>query len=205
MGGIDVDSKFRVNGLDGLYAVGECSNSKVHGANRLGGNSLLEIVAFGMEVGEIAVDELKEVTTPSTEQLNRDRGYIDEIFNRDVEENFYQLENNLGEKFYKYAGIIRDDSGLKLLKRRLSSIDISKYGILDRARGYNRNLTDFLQFLNLLDVGRAVVESAIAREESRGAHFRADFPESSGKFLGEFHIYRYGDELKYRFVERESL
>jgi len=62
----------------------------------------------------------------------------------------------------------------------LSSIDISKYGILDRARGYNRNLTDFLQFLNLLDVGRAVVESAIAREESRGAHFRADFPESSG-------------------------
>ncbi len=68
MGGIDVDSKFRVNGLDGLYAVGECSNSKVHGANRLGGNSLLEIVAFGMEVGEIAVDELKEVTTPSTEQ-----------------------------------------------------------------------------------------------------------------------------------------
>ncbi len=64
-----------------------------------------------MEVGDIAVDELKEVTTPSTEQLNRDRGYIDEILNRDVEENFYQLENNLGEKFYKYAGIIRDDSG----------------------------------------------------------------------------------------------
>ncbi len=144
MGGIDVDSKFRVNGLDGLYAVGECSNSKVHGANRLGGNSLLEIVAFGMEVGDIAVDELKEVTTPSTEQLNRDRGYIDEIFNRDVEENFYQLENNLGEKFYKYAGIIRDDSGLKLSKEELSSIDISKYGILDRPRGYNRNLTGFL-------------------------------------------------------------
>ncbi len=57
--------QFRVNGLDGLYAVGECSNSRVHGANRLGGNSLLEIVAFGMEVGDFAVDELKEVTTPS--------------------------------------------------------------------------------------------------------------------------------------------
>ncbi len=110
----------------------------------------------------------------------------------------------MGEKFYKYAGIIRDESGLMALKSRLDSIDISEYGISDRGRKYNTNLIDFLQFLNLFEVGRAVVESAIARKESRGSHFRADFPESSSSFQGEFHIFKSEGELKYRFIEKES-
>jgi len=204
MGGVDVDSSFRVDGLDGVYAVGECSNAKVHGANRLGGNSLLEIVAFGMEVGEIAVDNLKDITPPDNNQLQKDREFIDNIFKREPKENFYQLENNLGEKFYKYAGIIREKSDLKLLRDKLENINIEEFGIVDKQRASNTNLTDFLQFLNILELGRVVVESALLREESRGAHFRADFPESSDEFLGEFCFFKRDGELKYKFVKKEE-
>ena len=204
MGGVDVDSSFRVDGLDGVYAVGECSNAKVHGANRLGGNSLLEIIAFGMEVGEIVTDNLMDITPPLDNQLQKDRASIESIFNREPKANFYQLENNLGEKFYKYVGIIREERELKLLRDKLEGIDIERFGIMDKQKEANTNLIEFLQFLNILELGRVVVESALLREESRGSHFRADFPKSSDKFLGEFHFFKSGEELKYKFIKKEN-
>jgi succinate dehydrogenase / fumarate reductase flavoprotein subunit len=201
MGGIDVDNNFQINGLNGAYAVGECSNAKVHGANRLGGNSLLEIVAFGMEVAKIAVDNLKDIEPPNSFQLEKDKRFIEDIFKRDFSKNFYQLENNLGEKFYKYAGIIRREDELNLLKQKLEAINSLDYGILDKTKKFNTNLIDFLQFLNLLEIGKIVVESALLRKESRGAHFRSDYPKSSNKFIGEFIFFREDGKLKQIFKE----
>jgi len=201
MGGVLVDSNFKIEGLSGAYAVGECSNSRVHGANRLGGNSLLEIIAFGMEVGRVAVENLKDTHFLGDEQLQRDREFIESLFTKEPKKNFYQLENNLGEKFYKYAGIIREEDELKLLKSKLENIDIREFGVVDKRREYNTNLVNFLEFLNLLEIGKVVVESAILRKESRGSHFRADFPKSSSEFLGEFCFFRRGEEMEYKFVK----
>jgi succinate dehydrogenase / fumarate reductase flavoprotein subunit len=205
MGGILVDSNFRVDGLDNVYAIGECSNARVHGANRLGGNSLLEIIAFGIEVGEIVVDNLGDVTLKSNSQLEIDRAFIDGIFKKDGVENFYQLYNNLGEKFYKYAGIIRRADELNILRDKLDSIDLDRYGILDKSRSYNTNLVDFLEFVNILELGRVVVESATLREESRGSHFRDDFNKSRDKFIGEFLFYKDENGLKHKFIKKDNI
>jgi succinate dehydrogenase / fumarate reductase flavoprotein subunit len=187
MGGIDVNSSFEVNGLKNCYAVGECSNSKVHGANRLGGNSLLEIISLGKLLGEIVSEDLpQDEEIISSNQLQKDREFIDSLFEEyPFEQNFYQLENNLGEKFYKYAGIVRDNNQLNNLlnKIRVIKADIDNMGIKDKNQKDNSNLVDFLQFLNILDVGEIVVESAIIRDESRGAHYKEAYSNEEPSYL----------------------
>jgi len=187
MGGIDVDNNLRVNGLKNCYAVGECSNAKIHGANRLGGNSLLEIVSLGRFVGEIASQNLpQEISKVTDTQLQKDKEFVDSLFEEyPFEQNFYQLANNLGEKFYKYAGIVRDNNQLNNLlnKIRVIKADIDNMGIADKTKEYNSNLVDFLQFLNILDIGEIVVESAIIRDESRGAHYKEAYPKEEPTYL----------------------
>jgi succinate dehydrogenase / fumarate reductase flavoprotein subunit len=188
MGGIDVNSNFEVDGLENCYAIGECSNAKVHGANRLGGNSLLEIIVFGRFAGEEAskglVDD-KEFKVASN-QLERDREFIESLFEEyPFDKNFYQLENNLGEKFYKYAGIVRDNNELNNLLNRVRVIknSIDNMGIVDKSREHNSNLVDFLQFLNMLDIAEIVAESALIRDESRGAHYKEAYPNEDKSYL----------------------
>ena len=187
MGGIDVNSKLEVNGLKNCYAVGECSNAKIHGANRLGGNSLLEIISLGQFVGEEASKNLEDINVEvSSKQLEKDREFIDSLFeDYPFEQNFYQLENNLGEKFYKYAGIKRDNNQLNNLlnKIRVIKASIDDMGIKDKSREHNSNLINFLEFLNMLDVGEIVVESALIRDESRGAHYKEAYPKEDKSYL----------------------
>jgi len=187
MGGIDVNIHLEVNGLKNCYAVGECSNAKIHGANRLGGNSLLEIVSLGRFVGKRASENLPQYkATLTNTQLQKDREFIESLFEEyPFEQNFYQLENNLGEKFYKYAGIVRDNNSLNNLlnKIRVIKADIDNMGIKDKTKEYNSNLVDFLQFLNILDIGEIVVESAIIRDESRGAHYKEAYTKEELSYL----------------------
>ncbi|NOZ90642.1 MAG: FAD-binding protein, partial [Epsilonproteobacteria bacterium] len=187
MGGIDVNNNFEVNGLKNCYAVGECSNAKIHGANRLGGNSLLEIISLGRFVGKIVSQNLPQNEIEVTDrQLQKDREFVESLFEEyPFEQNFYQLESNLGEKFYKYAGIVRDNNQLNNLlnKIRVIKADIDNMGIKDKNRTYNSNLIEFLQFLNILDIGEIVVESAIIRDESRGAHYKEAYPNEEPSYL----------------------
>ncbi|HHH51849.1 MAG TPA: FAD-dependent oxidoreductase [Campylobacterales bacterium] len=203
MGGIDVNSNLEVNGLKNCYAVGECSNAKIHGANRLGGNSLLEIVSLGRFVGERATLNLpqEEINITST-QLQKDKEFIDSLFEEyPFEQNFYQLENNLGEKFYKYAGIVRDNNSLNNLlnKIRVIKADIDNMGIKDKTKEYNSNLVDFLQFLNILDIGEIVVESAIIRDESRGAHYKEAYPKEESIYLAHSLFWLEDNAIQNRF------
>jgi len=201
MGGIDVNEKLEVTGLKNCYAVGECSNAKVHGANRLGGNSLLEIVSLGRKAGTSAtLSHRNPITSTSSlseaevikAQLQIDQEYLNGLREEyPYQQNFYTLQDNLGEKFYQHAGIVRDNTQLNNLLNELRVIkaDLDDMGIGDKSRENNTNLVDFLQFQNMLEIGEVVLDAALVRDESRGAHFKPAFPNKDDKLYKAHSLY----------------
>ncbi len=186
MGGIDVNENLEVTGLKNCYAVGECSNAKIHGANRLGGNSLLEIISLGRLAGNNAVGCDCHHTEIENTQLQQDQEYIDGLFEEyPYEKNFYDIQNQLGVDFYTKAGIVRDNTQLNnfLNELRVIKADLEDMGIGDKNRENNTNLVDFLQFQNLLEVGEVLLDAALVRDESRGAHYKTAFPKEEDKFF----------------------
>jgi len=198
MGGIDVNQSLEVNGLDGLFAVGECSNSKVHGANRLGGNSLLEIISFGRLAGKNAYNYAKDsnniklgtgALAPAfseakskksntkdikSSQLSLDKEYIKQIYNYPNQINFYEKKEFIGKLLYNNAGIKRNKKDLIIALDEIKTIklEIELMGIGDKSKDYNKNLMEFVEFINLLELCKILLQSALDRKESVGAHYR---------------------------------
>lgn len=193
MGGIAVDRSLKVMGLEGCFAVGECSNANVHGANRLGGNSLLELVAFGKKVALSASASLStaDTATIGVEQLAKDRAFIAELFSLPNQINFYEKRERVGELLYSNAGIIRNHHNLEetLDAIRQMQEDSIYMGLGDKSREYNSNLVDLLEFFNTLEISEVMLVGAIFREESRGAHYRADFPLQNDENFAQNSIY----------------
>ncbi len=185
MGGILVDEDL-MSSVEGLFAVGECSNTRVHGANRLGGNSLLEIVAFGRLAGANAAAYAQRSSIMIETEFDDD-AMITALFAKSDEEDFYHDRSSLGKILYENVGILRSAQTLQAAQTALEKIALrqSKMGIVDKSRVYNTNLIEFLKFKNTLQVAQLVIESALAREESRGAHFRVDFPKMLDDFEKE--------------------
>ncbi len=183
MGGIDVDHALEVNGIKGCFAAGECANAKIHGANRLGGNSLLEITAFGRFAGENAYKHsIYASSKPAgTTQLERDKTEIENLFAKTPQNNFYTQRTLLGKLFYEKVGIIRENSQLKEALDAVIAMQVAlpQMGIADKSKENNQNLVEFLEFKNALLLAPAVISAAIARDESRGAHFKKGFETES--------------------------
>ena len=185
MGGIEVDDK-SCTIIKGLYAVGECANHRVHGANRLGGNSLLELVVFGKQAGENAAEYAKsfDKTIDDSSQIQNDKDFISKVKAFSNEIDFYKIREELGDMFYTKVGISRDKKSLEeslvKVKELLSKLHLM--GVSDNSEIYNTNLIEFLEFKNMLELSRLVLKGAITRDESRGAHFRKDFPHEDEKF-----------------------
>jgi len=176
MGGIAVDENSQTN-IKGLFAVGECANHNVHGANRLGGNSLLELIVFGREVGKYATANAKEVDTHvEIQTLEREV--------KKPEINFYEIKKELGDLFYNLVGIVRDADGLEEALKTVQNyiLLLPKMGAEDDSKIHNTNYVEFLEFKNTLTLAEVILDSALFREESRGAHFRSDFQEENKKF-----------------------
>ncbi|MEA2048751.1 MAG: FAD-dependent oxidoreductase [Campylobacterota bacterium] len=191
MGGIDVNHALEVTGIKGCFAVGECSNAKVHGANRLGGNSLLEITAFGKTAGENAyAHALKtEHSEADSLQLNEDKLHIESLYAQEYSINFYEQRELLGKLFYEKVGIVRDNTQLAQAMERVTALQKlqSKIGIQDKNLTDNTNLIDYLEFSNALQLAPLIISAAIERNESRGAHFKIGFEtEDDAKF--KYHI-----------------
>jgi len=186
MGGIDVDYALEVNGIKGCFAVGECSNAKVHGANRLGGNSLLEIIAFGRFAGENAYKHSIYASSKPADhsRLEKDRAEIKTIFSQENAVNFYPYREMMGNLFYEKVGIVRENSQLGDALDEVIAIQVvqKEMGITDKSRTNNQNLIDFLEFKNILLLAPTVISAAIARDESRGAHFKVGFEEENEDF-----------------------
>ena len=179
MGGIDVDYALEVNGIKGCFAVGECSNAKVHGANRLGGNSLLEITAFGKLAGENAYKHAVYASnkTADTTQQQKDSVEIEALLSQKENVNFYPYREMLGNLFYEKVGILRENEQLHEALNEVITMQVTKkeMGITDKSPTNNQNLIDFLEFQNALLLAPTIISSAIARDESRGAHYKVGF------------------------------
>lgn len=185
MGGIEVDANSSTS-IDGLFAAGECANHRVHGANRLGGNSLLELVVFGKQAGANAARYAKNFSRERTLLKEKElfENEIAEIKRYTNEINFYEKQALLGELFYKNVGIKRDKEALQETLEAVENMKsfLPMMGVSNKIKEYNTNLIEFLEFKNMLTVAEMILLSAISRQESRGAHFRIDFPKTDEKY-----------------------
>ena len=179
MGGIRVDESAQ-SSLSGLFAVGECANHNVHGANRLGGNSLLELIVFGKEAGIQAAKMAKSVEmTTVVSSRSEVEATLEKIATYTNEIDFYSRQNALGELFYKFAGIQRSEKGLSSALEQVHGMmhDLPKMGVIDPSKVYNTNFIEFLEFRNMLLLSEVMLVSMLERRESRGAHAREEFKQ----------------------------
>jgi L-aspartate oxidase len=158
MGGIKTDLEGRST-LPGLYAAGETACTGVHGANRLASNSLLEGLVFGARVAE-AMRQEKIAVKPAQQGSDSIPG-TDKVESQ-------KITNELRQAMWAHAGVIRNREGLQRIQGKIADWQRS-VGASDTRSG--------IELRNLLTIGKLIVDSALAREESRGAHFRSDFPE----------------------------
>ncbi len=183
MGGISTNPDGETS-LTGLYAAGECACVSVHGANRLGGNSLLETLVFGFRAGRKAVQKVgkdKESFDKGVFQ-NRSKEFqsdLKEIFGRKGEEPCFRLRDEMRDLMTSQAGIFRKESDLltarervKEMKRRVKTVGIKQKGL-----AFNHELVKYLELEGMVQLAEVTVEGALARKESRGSHFRLDYPD----------------------------
>jgi succinate dehydrogenase / fumarate reductase flavoprotein subunit len=180
MGGVMTD----VNGatpIEGLYAAGECACVSVHGANRLGGNSLLETIVFGRRAGKAAAGySLGSELPPFPDNaLNNAAGSVAGIFNRRKGESAHELLKELRGMMEENCAIFRTDGELRKGIKKFEDIrERSKAVILsDKGDTFNTELLTVLELGHILDLAGAILLGALARKESRGSHYRTDHPE----------------------------
>jgi succinate dehydrogenase / fumarate reductase flavoprotein subunit len=184
MGGIMTDVHGRTP-IKGLYAAGECACVSVHGANRLGGNSLLETIVFGRRAGKAAAGFAKgsAVEAFPDEALGDAACNVAHILKRDEGESPHVLLDELREAMEEHCGIFRTEKGLREGLKRVQDIrERNKRVILaDKADSFNTELLTVLELGHILDLAGAILLCALERHESRGSHFRGDYPERDDK------------------------
>jgi len=183
MGGVDIDFSTGETGVPGLYAVGE-TVAGVHGANRLGGNSLAETVAIGKLVGEHvaeAVDDPAPTVTDSQRALaEREFRSLADLAASDGDVTARELPADLGDILWEHAGILRDEASLK---EGLAQLEALRARTADLSIEGDRTSRDFEFAVDLsfsLPIAEAMLRGALERTESRGAHYRTDYPETDG-------------------------
>ena len=190
MGGIRVDPDTGAATVPGLFAAGECAGG-MHGANRLGGNSLSDLLVFGLRAGAGAAEYAKSrgsAPTINSAEAEAIAGEMLVPFERKRDESPYALQHELQETMHNLVGIIRTEDELQ---RALAEIR----GLKERAdqtgvegnRQYNPGWHLALDMLAMLTISEAITLAAIERKESRGAHTRDDYPETSAEW-GKFNI-----------------
>ncbi|MEC9098891.1 MAG: FAD-dependent oxidoreductase [Chloroflexota bacterium] len=181
MGGIktDVDGE---TGVPGLYAAGECANVSVHGANRLGANSLLDTVVFGRRSAEKASDYVKSISNeviPTDEYVKRDLDMIKKILNSEGKFKVAEVRNKMATAMTKGIGVFRDQESMEYAKKIVDQTKIDyrdSIRIDNKGKIYNTDLLFALELGNMIDCAESIVHGALTRKESRGAHFRTDIP-----------------------------
>ena len=189
MGGIRVDADTQMSSVPGLFAAGEVG-AGLHGANRLGGNSLSDLLVFGMRAGKYATEYAGRQSTPRVDAQQADTVVQAALapFDRAGGENPYQVEHDLQAMMQELVGIVRREEemrraleSLKTLKQRAAKVSVTGN------REYNPGWHTALDIQNLLTVSEIVARAALERKESRGGHFRDDFPDKDPSY-GKFNI-----------------
>jgi len=187
MGGVHVDSDTQMSRVPGLFAAGECA-AGINGANRLGGNSLSDLLVFGKRAGEFAAkfareNSLGEIDRLQAEQIENVAREALAPFDRSSSESPYQVQKDLQDTMQDLVGIVRNESEMR---EALGKIDGFKKRAEKTAvsgnREYNPGWHTALDLKNLLTVSEAITRGALERKESRGAQFRDDYPDKDEQF-----------------------
>ena len=187
MGGVRVDADTQMTSTPGLFAAGECA-AGLHGANRLGGNSLSDLLVFGKRAGEFAAKYAKE--TPEGKINDAE---VEEIaaralapFEREANkngENPFQIQSTLQDLMQELVGIVRTDRELSEAIYKINGLkELAERAACGGNRGYNPGWHTAIELTHMLTVAEAIAVAARERKESRGGHFREDFPEKGDEF-----------------------
>jgi succinate dehydrogenase / fumarate reductase flavoprotein subunit len=202
MGGVRVDADSQMSDVRGLFAAGECA-AGLHGANRLGGNSLSDLLVFGQRAGEYAAAFAKEnsLGTVHAEELRSAENWALQPFENKGSENPYAVQHTLQEVMQDLVGIVRQEGEMlqaleRLRELRSASDRVSVAG----NREYNAGWHTALDLHHLLTVSEIVTRAALERKESRGAHFRDDFPEKDNRFGAVNIVVRKGADGEMKFL-----
>ncbi|AWR98852.1 succinate dehydrogenase flavoprotein subunit [Metallosphaera hakonensis] len=187
MGGVDVDITGTNGDLQGLFAAGEAACVSVHGANRLGSNSLLETLVFGRETGRTVVEYLRTHNESTSTTLEGEaEKLLEQAYSFVKSESgihFGEIQNKLRQVMWDDVGIFRNED---LLKSGLSEVEkmrtqVKEMYVTDKSKVYNTEFFNALELRNMMDLAVVISKAALVRTESRGAHFRTDYPERDDK------------------------
>jgi succinate dehydrogenase/fumarate reductase flavoprotein subunit len=207
MGGIETDSDGATE-LTGLYAAGECACVSVHGANRLGGNSLMETITFGRRSGTAAAEwALTHTTVNVPESVERDaERQLKDLLERTDGERPWAIRNELGESMLENFGVFRREDKMVKQEQIIQELRERYRNVVVEDKGdvFNSDLTQAIELGNMLDTAWCMVQGGIARKESRGAHARPDdYPTRDDANFLKHTIIRWVDdrpELSYKPV-----
>jgi succinate dehydrogenase / fumarate reductase flavoprotein subunit len=186
MGGVRVDGDTQMSTVPGLFAAGECA-AGINGANRLGGNSLSDLLVFGKRAGEYAAQFARQNKAAATDPAAIKAAVDDAVTPFDQArgngENPYAVQSALQEMMQNLVGIVRTESEMQQALTELASLKArAATATVSGHREYNPAWHTALDLGHLLTVSEAITRSAIERKESRGGHFREDFPDKAAEF-----------------------
>ena len=184
MGGVRVDPDTQMSHLPGLFAAGECA-AGINGANRLGGNSLSDLLVFGKRAGEFAAQFAKQNSFGEIRNDQIDSAAREALapFDRGDGENPYQIQKDLQELMQDNVGIVRTESEMQYAFGQLQQLkQRANRAAVTGNREYNPGWHTTIDLKNLLTVSEAITRAAVERKESRGAQFREDYPEKDEHF-----------------------
>jgi len=189
MGGLWVDNNQMTN-IPGLFACGECEY-QYHGANRLGANSLVSCIFGGFSAGPIALKYAKNVDAApgdggAAAEIARQTEMNKQLLNNEGNENPFKLWRELGVTMTEHATVIRYNKGLKRADEKIVELleRFQNVSLADRTQWANTSFAFTRQLYNMLELSRVIVQGALLRDKSRGAHYKPDFPERNDeKFL----------------------
>jgi succinate dehydrogenase / fumarate reductase flavoprotein subunit len=198
MGGVDTDVDGRTE-LDGLYAAGECACVSVHGANRLGGNALMETITYGKRAGRHAADWALTHTTvavPPSVESDAERD-LKELLDRSDGERPHAIRDELAATMHENFGVFRREDLMERQGEIVGALQerYERVVVDDKSEVFNNDLTQALELGYLLDLAACMVVCGIARRESRGAHARPyDYPDRDDENFMKHTLVRVEDE-----------
>lgn len=180
MGGIKTDYNGRTV-VEGYYSAGESACVSVHGANRLGGNSLLDTVVFGRRSGIDIAEYLKTAEERKFDEstVKRDEEVFEKLKKSSGKERHGLLKSELQEEMRADVGVFREENAMKKALDKINELKerAKNIGIDDKSKTFNTDIVEAFEFNNILLIAEVIARGAILRKESRGAHYRTDFPE----------------------------